>query len=84
MLTPAVLPTAPPPLPPDDDYPLPTEDPAGSVLNFRVLLPILLCTATVFMLAYAGMHIGKRSECNPSRVLIPAQVYILMGRSQPS
>ena len=66
LLTPAVLPTAPLPLPPDDDYLPPTEDPSGSVLNFRVLLPILLCTATVFMLAYAGMHIGKRSEWSPS------------------
>lgn len=53
---------APIPLPADDDYPPPGEDDgAGGALNFRVLLPIVLCAATVAMLGYAGLHIGKRS-----------------------
>lgn len=50
------------PLPPDEDYPSPTDDPGGFALNFRVMLPVVLCTATVVVLGYAGMHIGRRSE----------------------
>ncbi|XP_052126133.1 cell adhesion molecule Dscam2 isoform X2 [Frankliniella occidentalis] len=48
------------PQPPDDDFPATADEDAGMSVNFRVLLPIVLCSATVIMLAYAGMHIGKR------------------------
>ncbi|KAK3913833.1 Down syndrome cell adhesion molecule-like protein Dscam2, partial [Frankliniella fusca] len=49
-------------LPPlaDDEFPAQADEDAGVSVNVRVLLPIVLCSATVIMLAYAGMHIGKR------------------------